>query len=204
MEILLDRSSGCNSRRTFQAAPCANRQILQFLTQQGNCLPKPCGCQVIPVEQFRGSLTIGRTGSDRRQRWSNDMSESEFVEILRSSVNELLRWVGFGTLTGLAAKAILPGRDPGGAVSTMLTGIAGSVIGCGTAMFFWRDASIDPISVRGFFAAVLGAFILLFFYRLLSGSFFRETNDGEDRWLHKFRRRVKRRYIADDALRDMA
>ncbi|MFM8477723.1 MAG: GlsB/YeaQ/YmgE family stress response membrane protein, partial [Planctomycetaceae bacterium] len=70
------------------------------------------------------------------------MSESEFVEILRSSVNELLRWVGFGTLTGLAAKAILPGRDPGGAVSTMLTGIAGSVIGCGTAMFFWRDASI--------------------------------------------------------------
>jgi uncharacterized membrane protein YeaQ/YmgE (transglycosylase-associated protein family) len=184
--------------------PRANRQILPFLTQQGNCLPKPCGCQVIPVEQFRGSLTIGRTGSDRRQRWSNDMSESEFVEILRSSVNELLRWVGFGTLTGLAAKAILPGRDPGGAVSTMLTGIAGSVIGCGTAMFFWRDASIDPISVRGFFAAVLGAFILLFFYRLLSGSFFRETNDGEDRWLHKFRRRVKRRYIADDALRDMA
>jgi uncharacterized membrane protein YeaQ/YmgE (transglycosylase-associated protein family) len=132
------------------------------------------------------------------------ISESEFLEILKTSVNELLRWVGFGTLTGLAAKAILPGRDPGGAVSTMLTGIAGSVIGCGTAMFFWRDTTIDPISVRGFFAAVMGAFILLFFYRILSGSYFRETSDGEDRWLHKFRRRTKRRYIANDALRDMA
>lgn len=64
------------------------------------------------------------------------MTEAEFIDILKSSVNELLRWVGFGTLTGLAAKAILPGRDPGGAVSTMLTGIAGSVIGCGTTLFF--------------------------------------------------------------------
>ena len=58
------------------------------------------------------------------------MTEAEVIEILRSSLNELLRWVGFGTLTGLAAKAIMPGRDPGGAIVTMLTGIAGSVIGC--------------------------------------------------------------------------
>lgn len=64
------------------------------------------------------------------------MTEAEVMEIIRSSVNELLRWVGFGTLTGLAAKAIMPGRDPGGAVSTMLIGIGGSVIGCGTALFF--------------------------------------------------------------------
>ncbi len=132
------------------------------------------------------------------------MTETEVVEILRSSLNELLRWVGFGTLTGLAAKAIMPGRDPGGAVITMLTGIAGSVIGCGTALFFWRDMSIDPISVKGFFAAVIGAFSLLFFYRLLSGSFFNETSDTEDGWVHKLRRRSKKRKVIDDVLRDAA
>lgn len=132
------------------------------------------------------------------------MTEAEFFEVLRSSVNELLRWVGFGTLTGLAAKAIMPGRDPGGAVATMLMGIGGSVIGCGTVLFFWRDATVDPISLKGFFAAVLGAFTLLFFYRLLSGSFFRETSDTEDSLMHRVRQRSKRRKVADDILRDVA
>jgi uncharacterized membrane protein YeaQ/YmgE (transglycosylase-associated protein family) len=132
------------------------------------------------------------------------MSETEFLELLRASVNELLRWVGFGTLTGLAAKAIMPGRDPGGAVATMLTGIGGSVIGCGTLLFFWRDAAVDPISFKGFFAAVFGAFTLLFFYRLLSGSFIKETCDTEDRWMHKLRRRTKRRKVVEDILRDAA
>ena len=128
------------------------------------------------------------------------MTEAEFVEVLRTSVNELLRWVGFGTLTGLAAKAVMPGRDPGGAVATMLTGIGGSVIGCGTVLFFWRDATVDPISVKGFFAAVFGAF----FYRLLAGSFLKETDDGEDRWMHKLRRRSKRRQVVEDIMRDAA
>lgn len=130
------------------------------------------------------------------------MSEAELMEILRSSINELLRWVGFGTLTGLAAKAIMPGRDPGGALTTMLMGIAGSVIGCGTALFFFRDASIDPISMRGFFAAVFGAFTLLFFYRLMSGSFFKESSESEDRWVHRVRRRLRRRRIVSDIVRD--
>ena len=132
------------------------------------------------------------------------MTEAEFVEVLRTSVNELLRWLGFGTLTGLAAKALMPGRDPGGAVATMLTGIGGSVIGCGTVLLFWRDATVDPISTRGFFAAVFGAFSLLFFYRLLSGSFFKETSDTEDRWMHRIRQRSKRRKVADEILRDAA
>ncbi|MFN5587340.1 MAG: GlsB/YeaQ/YmgE family stress response membrane protein [Planctomyces sp.] len=132
------------------------------------------------------------------------MTESELIEIMRSSVNELLRWVGFGTLTGLAAKAIMPGRDPGGAVSTLLIGIGGSVIGCGTALFFWRDAAIDPISFKGFFAAVFGAFTLLFFYRLLAGSCFREATEDDDRWMSRVRRRLRRRQVIDDVLRDAA
>ena len=132
------------------------------------------------------------------------MSEAEIIDIVKHSLNELLRWVGFGTLTGLAAKAIMPGRDPGGAVSTMLMGIGGSVIGCGTVLFFWRDASIDPISGKGFVAATLGAFLLLFFYRLLSGSFIRESSVHEDKMVHRARRRSHRRRMVDDAIRDAA
>ena len=116
------------------------------------------------------------------------MSEAEIMIIVKDSLNELLRWVGFGTLAGLAAKAIMPGRDPGGAVATMLMGIGGSVIGCGTVLFFWRDASIDPISGKGFIAATLGAFSLLFFYRLLSGSFIKGGSVHEDKIMHRARR----------------
>ncbi len=132
------------------------------------------------------------------------MTEAEILVIVKDSLNELLRWVGFGTLTGLAAKAIMPGRDPGGAVATMLMGIGGSVIGCGTVLFFWRDASIDPISGKGFFAAVLGAFTLLFFYRLLAGSFFTETSTDEDRDLHRSRKRARRKKLVEEIVRDAA
>ena len=122
------------------------------------------------------------------------MGETEVYEIVRTSLNELLRWVGFGTLVGLAAKAIMPGRDPGGAVTTMLMGIGGSVIGCGTVMFFWKGTSLDPISGKGFFAATGGAFLLLFFYRMMAGNFFTETTSHEDRLVHdaeRYRRRFR-------------
>lgn len=128
------------------------------------------------------------------------MSEAEVMEIVRNSLNELLRWVGFGTLAGLAAKAIMPGRDPGGAVGTMLMGIAGSVIGCGAVLLIWRDAEIDPISGKGFIAATAGAFTILFFYRLLAGTFFAEGSEHDDRVAHRSRRRRRRRRIVEDAV----
>jgi len=125
------------------------------------------------------------------------MLDEHTTKMLQEAVNEMLVWVGFGTLVGLAAKAIMPGKDPGGAVSTLLMGIGGSVVGCGTLMFFWDGAKVTPISTFGFLAATGGAFILLFFYRLLSGSFFAESEDGE-RWLHRRRRRRRARSLADE------
>jgi uncharacterized membrane protein YeaQ/YmgE (transglycosylase-associated protein family) len=132
------------------------------------------------------------------------MAEAEVIDIIKNSLNELLRWVGFGTLAGLAAKAIMPGRDPGGAVTTMLMGIGGSVIGCGIVMFFWREATIDPISGKGFIAATAGAFLLLFSYRLMSGSFYSEASGHEDGTIHRARRRSRRRRMVDDGYRDAA
>src|SRR5438552_13383612 len=88
--------------------------------------------------------------------------------------NQLLVWVGFGTLVGLLAKAIMPGRDPGGAIATLAMGIVGTIIGCGTLSYFWQGRLITPISPLGFCVATGGAFVLLFFYKLLGGYYFYE------------------------------
>ena len=44
--------------------------------------------------------------------------DAQLLKVLEDSIHELLEWVGFGTLVGLAGKALMPGRDPGGAVGT--------------------------------------------------------------------------------------
>ena len=64
------------------------------------------------------------------------MLDHTFTELATQAAHDVLLWVGFGTLAGLAAKAVMPGRDPGGAVTTVMMGIAGSVVGCGVMMFF--------------------------------------------------------------------
>jgi uncharacterized membrane protein YeaQ/YmgE (transglycosylase-associated protein family) len=102
------------------------------------------------------------------------MPDIEFSQAVQSAANDLLVWVGFGTLVGLLAKAIMPGRDPGGTVATLMMGIGGTVIGCGLLSFFYDGKRISPISPMGFVVGTGGAFLLLFFYRLLGGYFFRE------------------------------
>jgi uncharacterized membrane protein YeaQ/YmgE (transglycosylase-associated protein family) len=99
-----------------------------------------------------------------------------FMENLQQITHLVLVWVGFGTLVGLLAKAIMPGKDPGGAVATMAMGIAGTVIGCGVVSFIWKGHIVSPISPLGFCVATAGAFVLLFFYKLLGGYYFEEGN----------------------------
>ncbi len=96
-------------------------------------------------------------------------ADENVEQLLSQWANDVLVWIGFGTIVGLVAKAIMPGRDPGGSIATLLMGIGGSVIGCGTLMYFYDGERITPISPLGFAVATGGAFILLFFYRLLSG-----------------------------------
>ena len=108
--------------------------------------------------------------------------------------NDFLVWVGFGTLVGLMAKAVMPGRDPGGAVATLMMGVGGTIIGCSTLMYFSNGQRITPISPLGFLVASLGAFVLLFFYRLLGGRFFVEGDRGMQFRLPHYGRR--RRYSA--------
>ena len=107
------------------------------------------------------------------------MSDPHLTQVLEHAAHELLMWVGFGTLVGLTAKAIMPGRDPGGAIGTLLMGIAGSLIGCGVVLLFDTSFKITPISPIGFAAGTGGAFLLLFFFRVLSNSDIVEAVDGK-------------------------
>jgi uncharacterized membrane protein YeaQ/YmgE (transglycosylase-associated protein family) len=98
----------------------------------------------------------------------------QFMEAVQAWANQILVWVGFGTIVGLLAKAIMPGKDPGGAVATLAMGVVGTIIGCGVVSYFWQGHIISPISPLGFAVGTAGAFVLLFFYKLLGGYYFRE------------------------------
>jgi uncharacterized membrane protein YeaQ/YmgE (transglycosylase-associated protein family) len=89
----------------------------------------------------------------------------------------IIGWIVFGLIAGLIAKAIMPGRDPGGAIITILLGIAGSLIGgfIGQALFGYGRVVNDStdLSRPGFLMslvlAVIGAVVLLALYRLIKG-----------------------------------
>ncbi len=117
-----------------------------------------------------------------------------FMQQVQLWANDILVWIGFGTVVGLLAKAIMPGRDPGGAVATLAMGIGGTVIGCGAVSFFYTGNRVTPISPLGLVVATAGAFLILFFYKLLSGYWFIE---GETRPRYGWRRpfyAIGRRY----------
>jgi uncharacterized membrane protein YeaQ/YmgE (transglycosylase-associated protein family) len=89
----------------------------------------------------------------------------------------IIGWIIFGLIAGVIAKAIMPGKDPGGCIITILLGIAGSVIGgfIGRALFGYGrgrgDASdlTQPGFLMSLALAIIGAIILLVIYRLLKG-----------------------------------
>jgi uncharacterized membrane protein YeaQ/YmgE (transglycosylase-associated protein family) len=101
------------------------------------------------------------------------MDNAEFIELAQEWANTVLVWVGFGTIVGLLAKAIMPGKDPGGAVATLAMGVGGTVVGCGILAFI-QGTRVTPISPLGFCVATGGAFVILFFYKLLGGYWFVE------------------------------
>lgn len=90
----------------------------------------------------------------------------------------ILGWIVFGAIAGLIAKAIMPGRDPGGCIITILLGIVGSVIGgfIGRALFGYGTAThgdtrdlTQPGFLMSLVLAVVGAIIVLAIYRLIKG-----------------------------------
>ncbi len=78
----------------------------------------------------------------------------------------LLWTIIIGAVIGVIAKLLMPGRDPGGCIITILLGIAGSFVASflGRAMGWYQEG--QP---AGFIFSVIGAMILLLIYRMIFG-----------------------------------
>ncbi|WP_242127670.1 GlsB/YeaQ/YmgE family stress response membrane protein [Sphingobium sp. Sx8-8] len=79
---------------------------------------------------------------------------------------ELLGWLIVGLFAGTIARLVMPGRDPGGCIVTILLGIAGALL----AGYVGRMLGIyAPGERASFIAAILGSIAVLFLYRLFAG-----------------------------------
>ncbi len=78
----------------------------------------------------------------------------------------ILGWIVVGGIAGAIAKLLMPGRDPGGCIITVLLGIAGALVAgwLGQAVGWYKMGE-----GAGFIAAIVGAFLLLGIYRLIAG-----------------------------------
>jgi uncharacterized membrane protein YeaQ/YmgE (transglycosylase-associated protein family) len=77
--------------------------------------------------------------------------------------HSILGWLVIGLVAGVLGKLLMPGRDPGGFIVTILIGIAGAVLAgfIGQKLHYYQ-----PGQGAGWIAATLGAIILLIVYRL--------------------------------------
>ena len=78
----------------------------------------------------------------------------------------ILGWIIFGLIVGALAKLVMPGKDPGGVIVTILLGIAGALLGG----FIGRALGLyGPEDAAGFVMAFIGAIVLLALYRVTVG-----------------------------------
>lgn len=77
----------------------------------------------------------------------------------------IIGWLLFGLVVGAIAKFLMPGRDPGGWIVTILLGIAGSFVGgfLATAILGRNDQT------AGWIGSIIGAMVLLLIYRMIVG-----------------------------------
>ena len=78
----------------------------------------------------------------------------------------IIAWIVIGGIAGAIAKFLIPGRDPGGCIITILLGVAGAVVAgyIGQQIGWYKDSQ-----GAGFIAAIVGAMVLLLAYRLIAG-----------------------------------
>ena len=81
----------------------------------------------------------------------------------------VLSWILFGLVAGAIAKAIHPGKDPGGWIVTIIIGILGGIVGGAIGMYLlgWRD--VDGWNFRSFLLAIAGSVLLLWIYGMVRG-----------------------------------
>jgi uncharacterized membrane protein YeaQ/YmgE (transglycosylase-associated protein family) len=82
----------------------------------------------------------------------------------------IIAWILIGLLAGAIAKLLLPGKDPGGIIVTMLIGVAGGLLGGWLGKVIFGVDSIDGFfDLSTWIAAIVGSLILLVLYRAIAG-----------------------------------
>lgn len=79
----------------------------------------------------------------------------------------ILSWILLGLIAGAIAKFIMPGKDPGGFIVTILIGIVGAILG-GFLGKFIGLGSVESFDLGGIFIATIGSIVLLIIYRLVT------------------------------------
>jgi uncharacterized membrane protein YeaQ/YmgE (transglycosylase-associated protein family) len=75
-----------------------------------------------------------------------------------------IAWIIIGGIAGAIAKLLMPGKDPGGCIVTVLLGILGAVLAGFLGQVLGFESAMNG---AGFLGAIVGAFIILFIYRLI-------------------------------------
>lgn len=78
----------------------------------------------------------------------------------------ILSWIVMGLIVGVVAKFLMPGRDPGGIIVTILLGIAGSFVG-GYLGSFLGLGTFTGFNLGSMLLAIGGAIVLLILYRVV-------------------------------------
>jgi len=81
----------------------------------------------------------------------------------------IISWIVFGLIAGILAKLLMPGKDPGGFIVTILIGIAGAMLG-GVISTSLGYGDVSGFDLRSMGIAIGGALLLLFGYRKMKGS----------------------------------
>jgi uncharacterized membrane protein YeaQ/YmgE (transglycosylase-associated protein family) len=80
---------------------------------------------------------------------------------------DILTWIILGLIAGALAKFLMPGRDPGGCIVTILLGIAGALVGGFLSRLFGFEGDVSGINLPSLVIAVIGAIVILAIYRLI-------------------------------------
>ena len=81
----------------------------------------------------------------------------------------IISWIIFGLIAGVIAKLLMPGRDPGGCIITMLLGIVGAFVGGFIFELLTGRPRVTEFDLGSLVVAVIGAIIVLLIYRLIAG-----------------------------------
>ncbi len=82
---------------------------------------------------------------------------------------EIIGWIVFGLIVGVIAKLLMPGRDPGGCIITMLLGVVGAFVGGFIFEQLTGRPDVMRFDIGSLVVAVVGAIVVLLIYRLLVG-----------------------------------